>query len=145
MARQISQINWRYLGDVLPSFVVMTFIPFSYSVAYGLIAGIFVYAVLNGLIALTVRLSGGRIEPSEYDFKEHWSWKGSGKKPWLVRALRGQASLHKVDDKSSTQSFHMSGQERVFSSDSRRVSLDHTDGPKSITMPMRALTPRGSY
>lgn len=38
MIRQITQINWRYIGDVLPSFVVMTFIPFSYSVAYGLIA-----------------------------------------------------------------------------------------------------------
>ncbi|KAH6887081.1 permease [Thelonectria olida] len=145
MARQIAQINWRYLGDVLPSFVVMTFIPFSYSVAYGLIAGIFLYAVLNGLIAITVRLSGGRIEPSEYDFKEHWSWKGSGKKPWFVRALRGQASRHKVDDKSSTQSFHMNAQERVLSSDSGRLSLDHADGAKSVTMPMRALTPRGSY
>jgi AGZA family xanthine/uracil permease-like MFS transporter len=38
MIRQVTQINWRYVGDVLPSFVVMTFIPFSYSVAYGLIA-----------------------------------------------------------------------------------------------------------
>lgn len=38
MIRQITQINWRYIGDVLPSFVVMTFIPFSYSAAYGLIA-----------------------------------------------------------------------------------------------------------
>jgi AGZA family xanthine/uracil permease-like MFS transporter len=38
MVRQITQINWRYLGDSVPSFIVMTFIPFSYSVAYGLIA-----------------------------------------------------------------------------------------------------------
>lgn len=38
MIRQITQINWRYIGDVLPSFVVLAFIPFSYSVAYGLIA-----------------------------------------------------------------------------------------------------------
>ena len=38
MIRQVTQINWRYVGDVVPSFVVLTFIPFSYSVAYGLIA-----------------------------------------------------------------------------------------------------------
>ena len=38
MIRQITQINWHYIGDVLPSVVVMAFIPFSYSVAYGLIA-----------------------------------------------------------------------------------------------------------
>lgn len=38
MIRQISAVNWRYVGDAIPSFVVMAFIPFSYSVAYGLIA-----------------------------------------------------------------------------------------------------------
>lgn len=41
MIRQISAVNWRYVGDSIPSFVVMTFIPFSYSVAYGLIAWVF--------------------------------------------------------------------------------------------------------
>lgn len=38
MIRQITAINWRYVGDAIPSFVVLAFIPFSYSVAYGLIA-----------------------------------------------------------------------------------------------------------
>lgn len=38
MIRQITQVNWYYIGDALPSFIVMAFIPFSYSVAYGLIA-----------------------------------------------------------------------------------------------------------
>ncbi|KPM43558.1 putative xanthine/uracil permease [Neonectria ditissima] len=88
MIRQVTQINWRYIGDVLPSFVVMTFIPFSYSVAYGLIAGVFVYAVLNGLIGLVVFVSGGYLEPREYDLKEYWTWKGSGRSPWYVRAIR---------------------------------------------------------
>lgn len=37
MIRQISNVNWRYVGDAIPSFVVMALIPFSYSVAYGLI------------------------------------------------------------------------------------------------------------
>lgn len=88
MARQITQVNWRYIGDVLPSFVVMTFIPFSYSVAYGLIAGLFVYTTLNGLIGLVVFLSGHRIEPREYDLKEYWTWRGTGRAPWFVRAMR---------------------------------------------------------
>lgn len=38
MIRQVTQVNWRYIGDAIPSFVAMVFIPFSYSVAYGLIA-----------------------------------------------------------------------------------------------------------
>jgi AGZA family xanthine/uracil permease-like MFS transporter len=38
MIRQVVSINWAYIGDAVPSFVTMTFMPFSYSVAYGLIA-----------------------------------------------------------------------------------------------------------
>ncbi|POR35727.1 Xanthine/uracil/vitamin C permease [Tolypocladium paradoxum] len=97
MIRQITQINWRYIGDVLPSFIVMAFIPFSYSVAYGLIAplttpqsGIFVYAVLNGLVGLVVYVSGGRIEPREYDLKEYWTWKGTGQGPWFIREIQAR-------------------------------------------------------
>jgi adenine/guanine/hypoxanthine permease len=38
MIRQVTHINWAYVGDFVPSFVVVIFIPFSYSVAYGIIA-----------------------------------------------------------------------------------------------------------
>ncbi|KAF5614451.1 MFS AGZA xanthine uracil permease [Fusarium sp. NRRL 25303] len=81
MARQITEINWRYIGDTLPSFVVIAFVPFSYSVAYGIIAGMFLYTVLNLMISLTVRISGGRLEPDNYDMKEYWTWKAPGRKP----------------------------------------------------------------
>lgn len=35
-----------------------------------------------------VLLSNNRIEPREYDLKEYWTWKGSGRPPWFVRAMR---------------------------------------------------------
>ncbi|KAJ6779340.1 hypothetical protein PWT90_04278 [Aphanocladium album] len=118
MIRQITQINWRYIGDVLPSFIVMTFIPFSYSVAYGLIAGIFVYTVLNGLIGTVVCISGGRYEPREYDLKEYWTWKGAGQPPWFVRAIR-QHRRKSVRDNitmpAGVPEFHSPQQERVVS------------------------------
>ncbi|OCT53885.1 putative xanthine/uracil permease [Cladophialophora carrionii] len=38
MARSIVDINWKYAGDALPAFVTLIFMPFSYSIAYGLIA-----------------------------------------------------------------------------------------------------------
>lgn len=38
MMRQVTLINWRYIGDAIPAFVTLLFMPFSYSVAYGLIA-----------------------------------------------------------------------------------------------------------
>ena len=38
MMRSTLAINWRYPGDAIPAFITLSFIPFSYSVAYGLIA-----------------------------------------------------------------------------------------------------------
>ena len=38
MIRQIALVNWAFIGDALPAFVTLFFIPFSYSVAYGLLA-----------------------------------------------------------------------------------------------------------
>jgi adenine/guanine/hypoxanthine permease len=38
MTRSIVDINWRYVGDAIPAFITFVFMPFSFSVAYGLIA-----------------------------------------------------------------------------------------------------------
>lgn len=38
MIRQVTAINWKYIGDALPAFVTLAFMPLSYSIAYGLIA-----------------------------------------------------------------------------------------------------------
>lgn len=46
------------------------------------------YTILNGLIGIVVYVSGGRIEPREYDLKEYWTWKGVGRPPWFVRVLK---------------------------------------------------------
>ncbi|ROT41257.1 hypothetical protein SODALDRAFT_272427 [Sodiomyces alkalinus F11] len=124
MIQQITRINWRYLGDVLPSFVVIAFVPFSYSVAYGLIAGIFVYAVLNGLIACTVWASGGRLEPEEYDAKEYWSWRGSGRAPWFIRAIARKKSVGKADKRIVERPGRMG---TSFNDESRPGSSDRND------------------
>ena len=38
MMRQISAINWGYVGDAVPAFATLICVPFTYSTAYGLIA-----------------------------------------------------------------------------------------------------------
>ena len=38
MMRQIIWINWNYVGDAIPAFVTLVSMPFTYSIAYGLIA-----------------------------------------------------------------------------------------------------------
>lgn len=56
--------------------------------------GLFVYTTLNTLIALVVFFSNNRIEPREYDLKEYWTWRGSGRAPWFVRAMRRNRDRH---------------------------------------------------
>ena len=75
MMRQVTSINWRYIGDAIPAFVTLMFIPFSYSAAYGLIAGLMVYTAFNGMAYLTELISGGRLVPDDADAREYWTGK----------------------------------------------------------------------
>ncbi|KAF2866730.1 permease family-domain-containing protein [Massariosphaeria phaeospora] len=92
MMRQVVNINWRYIGDAVPAFVTVMFIPFGYSAAYGLIAGLMTYTALNGSIYLTKLISGGRIVPDDEDHREYWTVKPHGKLPWFITASQALAS-----------------------------------------------------
>ncbi|KAI0876594.1 xanthine/uracil permease family protein-like protein [Hypoxylon argillaceum] len=89
MIRQVTNINWQYIGDAVPSFVTLAFMPFSYSVAYGLIAGMMVYVVLNTMIWIVVKLTNGRVTPSNWQEKEVYSF-GFGRRdmPTWMRFIR---------------------------------------------------------
>ncbi|KAL2268534.1 hypothetical protein VTJ83DRAFT_3380 [Remersonia thermophila] len=89
MIRQVTKINWSYIGDAIPSFVTLAFIPFSYSVAYGLLAGLFTYAVLNIAIWAIVKLSRESVTPQNYHLKECWTWRPPRERPWLMQAAVG--------------------------------------------------------
>jgi AGZA family xanthine/uracil permease-like MFS transporter len=122
MMRQVSNINWSYIGDAIPSFVTLMFIPFGYSAAYGLIAGLMVYTGLNGMIYITKLVSGGRLVPDDEDHREYWtskhplsdtratttlthdSVKPYGRLPWFFTAsqaladqFRGRRDEHRDD------------------------------------------------
>lgn len=123
MVRQIVMINWRYIGDAVPSFItraymfqrhryhhckqsnqlidIVMFIPFGYSAAYGLIAGLLAYASLNGLVYITKVISRGRIIPEDEDQREYWTIKPHGKLPWFVNA--GEAFASYVGQRSSAR------------------------------------------
>ncbi|GAP87583.2 putative inner membrane protein yieg [Rosellinia necatrix] len=89
MIRQVTNINWQYIGDAVPSFVTLAFMPFSYSVAYGLIAGMMVYIVLNTMIWVVVKLTKGRVTPANWQEKEVYSF-GIGRRdmPNWMRFVR---------------------------------------------------------
>ena len=87
MMRQVTAVNWSFIGDALPAFVTIAVMPFTYSVSYGLIAGLFTYAVLNGLFYLTKKVSSGRLEVPDADSAEYWTLNPKGgTPPWFIRA-----------------------------------------------------------
>jgi len=100
MMRGTLSINWRYPGDAIPAFVTLAFIPFSYSIAYGLIVGLITYASLNGMAWILKKISFGRIAPDDEDSREYWSYKAeiTHSPPWFVRAFRGEKKFWKTDD-----------------------------------------------
>lgn len=91
MTKVAHEIDWTYVGDAVPAFVYMAVMPFTYSIAYGLIAGIITYMVLNTFAWLLEIASGGRITPHNKHLKDPWTYKVAGGiiPDWIVRLFKG--------------------------------------------------------
>ncbi|KAK3327979.1 hypothetical protein B0T19DRAFT_179314 [Cercophora scortea] len=126
MIRQVTRINWGYIGDAIPSFVTLTFMPFSYSVAYGLIAGIVTYILLNTMIWVVVKLSGETITPKDYEQKEYWTWKPPGEKPWIIRVFSKSRFWASGRDESQEPRFPLTEGEDNGSSEHGRSRIAST-------------------
>lgn len=100
MCQASKDINWKYFGDALPAFVTLAVIPFTYSIAYGLISGIITYMIINTVVWLVELASGGRIVPPEKEFKEPWTYKLQGGllPAWVVRGVSGKRDFWREDD-----------------------------------------------
>ncbi len=92
MVQAANNINWRYFGDALPAFITLAVIPFTFSIAYGLIAGIDSYMIINITTYLVELASGGRIVVPNIGLKEPWTWKVKGELllGWITRAAGGK-------------------------------------------------------
>ncbi|EAW12868.1 NCS2 family permease [Aspergillus clavatus NRRL 1] len=103
MCKAAAEINWRYYGDAIPAFLTIAIMPFTYSIAYGLIAGILSYMVINVTVWLVEKTSGGRIAPENKDEKDFWSYKipGGFFPPWIRRAARGKKDFWREDEDES--------------------------------------------
>ncbi|ORY14700.1 xanthine/uracil permease family protein-like protein [Clohesyomyces aquaticus] len=100
MAQAAKDINWRYVGDAVPAFLTIAIMPFTYSIAYGLIAGIISYAIINTIVFLLDKSSGGRVVPPNYDEKDPWSYKipGGILPGWLKRLVKGKKDFWREDE-----------------------------------------------
>ncbi|KAL1652290.1 hypothetical protein SLS58_000417 [Diplodia intermedia] len=100
MAKAAKDINWGYLGDAVPAFLTIAIMPFTYSIADGLIAGICSYILINTLVWLIGLASGGRLQPADKDRKDPWTYKIEGGifPPWLMRAAKGKKDFWRRDE-----------------------------------------------
>ncbi|KAF8170223.1 permease family-domain-containing protein [Mycena galopus ATCC 62051] len=89
MIRNVREINWDYIGDAVPAFLTLIIIPLSFNIAYGVIAGILSYLILNGIPRIITRLSGGRIVPPNIELSEEWVIPPGGLIPFWIRKLTG--------------------------------------------------------
>jgi AGZA family xanthine/uracil permease-like MFS transporter len=106
MMRGVLAINWNYPGDAIPAFVTLMFMPFSYSIAYGLIAGILTYTIINTTTWVIAKISSNRILPPDYDNKEYWSLRADNPRgqPWFIRAIKGEKQFWRNPE---TESFEL--------------------------------------
>ncbi|KAK4150954.1 hypothetical protein C8A00DRAFT_45748 [Chaetomidium leptoderma] len=95
MVQAVTDINWKYLGDSVPAFVTIAIMPFTYSIADGLIAGICLYILINTLVWIIEKASGGRIVPPNKDLKDPWTWRTEGgiMPPWMGRLAKGKRTF----------------------------------------------------
>jgi AGZA family xanthine/uracil permease-like MFS transporter len=99
MVAAVTEINWKYMGDSIPAFVTIALMPFTYSIADGLIAGICLYILINTLVWVIEKASGGRIVPPNKAEKDPWTWriKGGVLPPWVTRLRKGKKDFWKDD------------------------------------------------
>ncbi|PSN60921.1 xanthine/uracil permease family protein-like protein [Corynespora cassiicola Philippines] len=128
MAQAAKDINWRYMGDAVPAFLTIAVMPFTYSIAYGLIAGIMSYILINTTVYIVEKASGGRIVPANKDEKEPWTWRIPGGliPPWVLRAVGGKKDFWKRDDETSGVGVDESAERR-----SETSSAGHDVGEKN--------------
>ncbi|KAL6690725.1 permease family domain-containing protein [Trichoderma pleuroticola] len=100
MATSVTEINWKYMGDAVPAFLAIAIMPFTYSIANGLIAGVMSYIIINSIVGLLRFVSRGRIVPPNHDEKEPWTWRipGGFFPPWLVRLFQGKKDFWREPD-----------------------------------------------
>jgi len=90
MIRNVREINWDYIGDAVPAFLTIIIIPLSFNIAYGVIAGVGSYIILNAIPLAIRKLSGDRIVPANIDAKEPWIIPPGGIVPVWIQKLTGR-------------------------------------------------------
>ncbi|TVY44792.1 putative xanthine/uracil permease [Lachnellula occidentalis] len=140
MARACIDINWRYIGDSVPAFLTMAVMPFTYSIAYGLITGIVTYIILNTGAWIIAKVSQGRIVPPNYEQKDYWTYKVRGGllPQWLKRLCRGKKDFWRDwDFDAEEMDSHVS---YAMAKNNRGSGMSQSQGGAEPASPMAGVT-----
>ncbi|KAG2134678.1 permease family-domain-containing protein [Suillus cothurnatus] len=132
MIRNVRDINWDYVGDAVPAFLTILFIPLSYNIAYGVIVGVFSYVIINGFVWVVSRASNNAIVPPNYDASEPWVIPPGGIVPSWIKILLNR----------NTQVIEESPSEYAFQVRQRHsnISVDTTSQDNPLTPRKLAFT-----
>ena len=142
MTKATVDINWRYYGDAIPAFLTIALMPFTYSISYGLIAGILSYTIINVMVWLIEKVSGGRIRPDNKDESDPWTYKlpGGVIPPWLQRAARGKKDFWREDEEHAGVEMNQSMSSSSSQGNHHHHQPDHPDehATRTETVPVVA-------
>ncbi|GAA5817496.1 hypothetical protein MFLAVUS_011044 [Mucor flavus] len=144
MLSGVRNINWDYPGDAIPAFITLAVMPFTYSIAYGVIGGIFSYIIINGFVYVVDKLSRGYIRP-DYSQREDW-WTAALGRPFLpswIRYLVAKAKGEEFDFHADEYDFEDDEPKQVIAdedrshhhekmSSSREVIVDNVSGHTNL-------------
>ncbi|KAI8380307.1 permease family-domain-containing protein [Blakeslea trispora] len=119
MLSGVRNINWDYPGDAIPAFITLTVMPFTYSIAYGVIGGILSYVVINGIVYLLDVVSRGYIRP-DYSQREDW-WTAAFSRSFLPNWIRYLIA------KARGEEFDWYADEHEFEEDGLHVDVQDDD------------------
>ncbi|TVY84911.1 putative xanthine/uracil permease [Lachnellula suecica] len=148
MARACTDINWRYIGDSVPAFLTMAIMPFTYSIAYGLITGIVAYTILNTGAWLLGKASGGRIMPPNYEQKDYWTYKVRGGlvPGWLKRLCRGKRDFWREWDFDAEELGSRDSYAMAMAKKHRGSGVSHQSGAGDVAVsPMTGVASDGAF
>jgi AGZA family xanthine/uracil permease-like MFS transporter len=142
MMKAVTDINWRYIGDAVPAFITIALMPFTYSIADGLIGGVCSYMVINTVVWLIELASGGRIVPYNKAEKDPWTWKipGGFFPPWTVRLVKGKKDFWReehhdlpVSESASDLPPNETGEKSIDATDSAKEKSHVINAPEKTS------------
>ncbi|MCO5555852.1 hypothetical protein L7F22_009397 [Adiantum nelumboides] len=110
MMKSAASINFGFIGDALPAFLVIAGIPFMFNISYGIIAGVISWMILHNVPLLLGKIHPSLLPPGWHTEKEPYNIAGTMRRggkaasfktllpPWVVKLTSGNMKFWRATD-----------------------------------------------